>query len=267
MSILPHCRLYDGKQSTLERCAVSPEDKIAVVLAAYNEQANLALLLPRLCTVLEALGMPWEVVLVVDGNDGSKEWAERFAQGFPAGRVRVFWSPRRRGFGNALRQGFHLVSPDVTLVTTMDCDLNHRPEELPRFLEAYRQTGAQMVVGSRYMQGGRVEALPFWKRWASRLTNRALPRLAGLPLTDITSNYRLYCRALTDRLAQVSRANDFSVAAETILQAAQWGAHIVEVPIAFQRRHSGASKLPKLATTLGYLRLFAKHLWGRATAS
>lgn len=247
-----------------EQTPVLPKGKLAVVLVAYNEQANLALLLPRLRSALDALGLPWEMVLVIDGNDGSREWVAQFAQGLPPEQVKVSWSPRRRGFGNALREGFRLVSPDVSLVATMDCDLNHNPEELPRFLEAMGHGDAQVVVGSRYVDGKWVQALPWWKRWASSLTNRALPLLTGTPLTDITSNYRLYRREVTEVLARETAANDFSVAPEAILCAARRGFRLAEVPIAFQPRRYGVSKLPKVSTTLGYVRLFSTHLLRRA---
>lgn len=249
-----------------EHRAVAQPGKLAVVLAAYNERANLALLLPRLCGVLNGLGLPWEVVAVVDGRDGTCEWVMQFSQGLPPGQVRVSWSSQRRGFGNALREGFRQVSPDTVLVATMDCDLNHSPEELPRFLEAFRQGNVHVVVGSRYLGRTRVHALPWWKRWASHWTNRALPALAGLPLTDITSNYRLYCREVTDMLARESRANDFSFAPEAILLAARHGFRVAEVPISFQQRRHGVSKLPKVSTTVGYLRLFARHLLSRVVS-
>ncbi|MFN3973833.1 MAG: glycosyltransferase [Dehalococcoidia bacterium] len=244
--------------------SVPTAGKVATVLVAYNERANLVVLLPRLQRTLDALGLPWEMVLVIEGSDGSREWVDEFAQGLPGGRVKVSWVPRRRGFGNALREGFRLLSPDVSLVATMDCDLNHSPEELPRFLEAYRQTGAHVVVGSRYLNRKRVEALPWWKRWASSLTNRALPLLTGVSLTDITSNYRLYRREVVEVLAKETRANDFSFAPEAILCAARRGFLLTEVSIVFQPRRHGVSKLPKMSTTLGYLRLFAVHTLRRA---
>ncbi|GBD11954.1 Polyprenol monophosphomannose synthase [bacterium HR23] len=247
-------------------------EKVAVVLAAYNEGPNLALLLPRLRAVLDALGLPWEMVLVLDGDDGAHEWVARFAQGLLPGQVKVSWSPQRRGFGNALREGFRLVSPDAVYVATLDCDLNHSPEELPRFVEALRQGGVQVVVGSRYLNGGMVSVLPWWKRWASSLTNRALALLTGTPLTDITSNYRLYRREVVQGLAQACGANDFSFAPQVILHLARRGVRIAEVPIAFHPRRHGVSKLPKASTTLGYLRLFTVHLflrlvpWGKGKA-
>jgi dolichol-phosphate mannosyltransferase len=241
-------------------------EKIAVVLAAYNERENLLLLLPRLRQTLEAMGHPWELVMVVDGEDGTREWLTGLPQEGAPGRVTLSWSPRRRGFGRALREGFRLASPDAALVTTLDCDLNHDPEDLPRFVRALEERGAHVVVGSRYLAGGMVHTLPWWKRWASGLANRLLPTLTGLPLTDLTSNYRLYRREVAEMLAREGKANDFSFAPEALLLAARRGFRVVEVPITFSPRRYGASKLPKLATALGYLRLLALSLRVRAAS-
>ena len=68
------------------------------------------------------------------------------------------------------------------MVVTLDADLNHQPEEIPRLVEALERTGADLVVGSRDLPGSRVEGIPAWKRWLSRVVNRALSRLRGVPV-------------------------------------------------------------------------------------
>ncbi len=222
--------------------------RLATVIAALNERPNLEDLVPRLQRTLAAMdGVAATMVFVVAGDDGSDGYLDG------VGGLRVLRQRDPGGLAGAFREGFAAVGSDVDVVVTMDADLNHRPEELPRLVAALDARGADIVVGSRGVPGAVVGGVSAIKRAASRIGNAMIGLLFGDRIRDRTSGYRVYRR---DRLAQLPVAGaGFSFLPAMLLVAEQRGMTIVEEPIAFDRRRWGRSKLPIVATTVGYLRL------------
>lgn len=227
---------------------------ISVVIAAYDERENLEVLLPRLCEALPAAGEEREMVFVLAGSDGSRELVESLCAALGVERLRVIHEPEPSGLGRAFRAGFRAVSPDADVVVTMDADLNHRPEELPRLVRALRERQADIVVGSRLATGGRVEGTPRWKRLLSRSVNAVMARLYGLAVRDKTSGYRVY-RAEALRRLRFDNP-DFAFLPEILIDAARQGMKIAEEPIHFVHRVRGRSKMGIVRTSLSYVGLF-----------
>ncbi len=152
---------------------------VSLVIAAYNERENAEKLSRRIDAALRSLP-EWksEIVYVVEGRDGTKEILERLAAENSA--LRVLYNPERTGLGCAYRRGFAAVSPDSDCVVTMDADLNHQPEELPRLLRAARDRHADILVGSRFVEGGRVDGTPAWKLFLSGTLNVVMRLVFGL---------------------------------------------------------------------------------------
>lgn len=224
--------------------------RIATVIATLEERDNLAPLVRRLSDVFRALPeLHWEPVFVVAGDDGSAEYLERF------GGFRVIRQRSRGGLAEAFRAGFDAVDSEVDIVVTMDGDLNHRPEDLPRLLGRLDRLGADIVVGSRWVPGAVVDS-GSWVRWlASRVGNAVVGLLFGIGIRDRSSGFRVYRRS---RLAELPvEGSGFSFLPAMLLAAESGGMRIAEEPIAFDRRLRGRSKLPVVATALGYLRLAA----------
>lgn len=226
--------------------------KLSVVIAAYDERENVEPLTRRLDAALRALPLSgWEILFVVEGTDGTREVAERLAA--ELGRIRVLYQERPSGLGRAFRRGFAEVAADADFVLTMDADLNHQPEEIGDLLAAARD-GADIVVGSRFVAGSRIEGMPLWKRVLSGAANVGMEHVYGVLVSDKTSGFRLY-RA--DVLRSVAFVNDdFAFLPEILIRAAAAGRSIVEVPIRFVFRTHGVSKLDPRKTTRSYLRLF-----------
>jgi dolichol-phosphate mannosyltransferase len=226
--------------------------KLTVVIAAYNEEENIEALTRRLDRSLRTLpGCSWEVVFVVEGRDRTREILERLSGEIP--RVRILYRAEPSGLGNAFRRGFAAVGPDADLVVTMDADLNHQPEEIPRLIEALERTGSDIIVGSRFLPGSRVEGTPLWKRFLSGTMNFLMRYLYGLSVSDKTSGFRVYRAAA---LRQIEFTNPaFAFLPEMLIRAHQAGLRIAEEPIRFVFRTEGQSKLRILPTTLSYLSL------------
>ena len=226
--------------------------KLSAVIAAYDEEKNIEALTRRLHAVLSERGEPWELIFIIEGEDGTRAIVEELHREL-GGEIRILYNAVPAGLGAAFRRGFAAVAHDAELVLTMDADLNHQPEEIPRLLEGLRRSSADIVVGSRFVAGSEVTATPRWKRMLSGTINAWMRVLFGLPVRDQTSGFRVY-RA--DALRTLSFRNDqFAFLPEMIIRAHTTGLRIIEEPIHFIYRREGASKMKFWATSRSYLSL------------
>jgi dolichol-phosphate mannosyltransferase len=184
-------------------------------------------------------------VLVVDDNspDGTGELADRLAEESP--RVRVLHRARKEGLGPAYIAAFRaVVEAGAELVLTMDCDFSHDPADVPRLVAAAE--GADVVIGSRYVDGGGV------RNWGS--VRRAISRggclyaqiLLGAGIRDLTGGFKCYRREVLERigLERVS-SKGYAFQIETTYRAQRAGFRVVEVPIVFTDREAGRSKMSR----------------------
>ena len=154
--------------------------QLTILLPTRNEKDNLELLFPRLDFVLEGIGVSSETI-VVDGDstDGTLEMAKRHcALAFPQ---------QGAGYGLALKQGFKAASGEY--IVTLDADLSHDPKFIQRLWE--NREGVDVVVASRYCEGGAAQA-PFFRRFLSNVLNWFFSAGFGVPVTDVSSGFRLY---------------------------------------------------------------------------
>lgn len=228
--------------------------KITVVIAAYNESENIGLLTARLIAVLDGVyPSQWELIYVIDGTDGTLAAAQSFAARRP--EIRIFYQAGPRGLGSAFWKGFDAVAADTAVVVTMDADLNHQPEEIPKLVRALFERDADIVVGSRKVSGSVTEGAPFWKRALSDLVNRLMRRMMRMPVSDQTSGYRAYRYAALRKIS--FRNSGFSFLPEILMRAHALGLRIVEEPIQFVFRTAGESKMKLFPTARSYIALLA----------
>jgi dolichol-phosphate mannosyltransferase len=211
---------------------------VLVVIPTYQERENLRPVLTRLHAAV-----PDAEVLVVDdaSPDGTGELADEMAAADP--RIRVLHRPGKDGLGAAYLSGFaRALEGGYQLVVEMDADGSHAPEDLPALLDA--AADADLVLGSRYVPGGRVLNWPAHRWWISR-TGNLYSRLAlGVPIRDITGGYRVFRRQVLEELelgAVSSQGYCFQV--DVAWRAVLAGFRVREVPITFTERERGASKM------------------------
>jgi dolichol-phosphate mannosyltransferase len=219
---------------------------LTVLMPVLNERDNLALLLPRLCRVLDELGCSSEV-LVVDGgsHDGTPETAASLGA-----RVVVQGEP---GYGGALRAGFAAAAG--TFVLTLDADLSHDPDFIIKLWRARER--ADIVIASRYVRGG-VAWMPWGRSVLSRVLNRFFGFGLSLPVRDLSSGFRLHRRAAVASLAL--RGRNFEIVEEVLVKAYAAGWRVIEVPFTYFPRARGASHARVVRFGLDLLRAFV-HLW------
>lgn len=227
-----------------------------VVVPTYEEADNLETLVR--CARAAA---PAADLLVVDdaSPDGTGELAERLASA--DGQVFVLHRAGKAGLGSAYRAGFGWgLDRGYEAFVEMDADLSHDPADLPRLLRALE--GADLVVGSRYVQGGAVRDWPRLRRWLSSWGNRYVQIVTGIPVRDATSGYRAFRRAVLEALVLISlRSDGYCFQVETALRSWRAGFRVVEIPITFVERREGASKISRRIVVEAVMRTAG---WGLA---
>jgi dolichol-phosphate mannosyltransferase len=213
---------------------------IWIIVPTYNEHENVG---PIVTAILGAV--PEAHVLIVDdaSPDGTGKIADEMAARNPA--IAVLHRQAKEGLGRAYVAAFkHLLAGQAEIVVQIDADFSHPVRYLPSILEPLRAGSADMVLGSRYVKGGQI---PRWKL-LRRLVSRGGSVFAGvvllLPFRDLTGGYKAW-RADALRAIDLDRlhAGGYAFQIETTFKARLAGARIVEVPITFEERRAGQSKM------------------------
>lgn len=214
--------------------------RITVVTPTYNEAENL----PKLVSALFSL--PLEVsILVVDDNspDGTGRIADELALKFP-GRVEVMHRPGKMGLRSAYLNGFQkLLSGDTQAIVQMDADFSHDPAALVEMMKKLET--CDMVLGSRYVQGGSVDKdWPQWRKNLSAFANFYARSILRLPFHDVTTGYRLWKR---ETLLQIPfekiQSSGYVFLVEMVYLTHCLEFKIGEAPIYFADRRFGKSKM------------------------
>jgi dolichol-phosphate mannosyltransferase len=208
-----------------------------VVMPTYNERENLE----RVVTGVRHLGH--EVLIVDDASpDGTGELADDLAAADPA--VRVLHRERKLGLGSAYEDAFRIgLREGSRLFVEMDADGSHRSADLNPIIDAARGSGG-LAIGSRYIRGGSIVGWPFHRLLLSRGANVYCRTLLRLRVRDCTSGFRCYTRDLLASMkldAIVSQGYSFQI--EMVHRTVRLGYPVVEVPIRFEDRVAGASKV------------------------
>jgi dolichol-phosphate mannosyltransferase len=221
-----------------------------VVIPTYNEAESVVEVLDR---VLQAEPRA-EVLVVDDGSpDGTAELVQKRAQGEP--RVHLMERSGKQGLGAAYRAGFGWgLERGYDALVEMDADLSHPPERLPALLDGL--ASADLVIGSRYVSGGRTVNWSRTREAISRGGNTYVRLALGVPVHDSTAGYRAYRREVLEELpVEAVRSNGYCFQVEMVHKAWQEGFRVVEVPITFTERASGVSKMSRQIVAEALLRV------------
>ncbi len=235
--------------------------KITVVLPTYNEAENL----PKMIDALTALAIEDFSILIVDDNspDGTGKIADEIAAKRPD--VSVLHRPGKQGLGTAYIQGFReALAHGADAVQQMDCDFSHSPSYIPQMIETMKNCDCDIVIGSRYIKGGRLDErwgigrkLLSW--WANSVYVRMILHTKA---KDATGGFRLWKREVLEGmdLSRI-RSNGYVFQVETIYVAEKLGYTSTEIPIYFEDRRLGQSKMSFRVQSEAALRVW--QVWGR----
>lgn len=235
---------------------------IAIVIPTYNEIDNIANLIDQI------LALPVEAhIVIVDDNspDGTGQLIDRIAAAEP--RVHPVHRPAKLGLGTAHIAGMrHAFALDCDPIATMDADFSHDPSYLPAMLE--QLSGCDVVIGSRYVQGGGMQGRNLKLRLVSWGANVYARSMLGIKAHDCTSGYRVYRRRVLESLnldEVFSNGYSFLIEMLFLCQSHDW--RISEVPIEYTDRRTGTSKISRTEiyrATYTVLRLTGRR-WRAAT--
>lgn len=243
-------RLPNDREPPGEALAGPPALRLTVVIPTYNEADNL----PAMAAALFALPLPWLQLLIVDDNspDGTGAVADQLAQTYnqPTGagwpRVRVIHRTGKGGLGTAYVAGMQQALADgADYVVQMDADFSHSPDYIPQMLGVMLATNADVIIGSRYVPGGTLdEGWELGRRLLSWWANYYVRMILGLRIRDMTAGFKLWKRqALLDLGLEKVRSNGYSFQVEMAYLCEKLGYRLIEIPIHFEDRRIGQSKL------------------------
>ena len=230
------------------------QPRTLVILPTYNERATIGAVLDG----LTATGTQLDILVVDDGSpDGTGAIVRERSEADP--HIRLVERPRKSGLASAYAVGFdRAIAEGYDLAVEMDSDLSHRPEELPRLLEAAQRH--HLVIGSRYVPGGSVTNWSRARVALSKAGNLYARFCLGFGVHDATSGFRVYRReALEEITATPITSDGYGFQIELVYRAWNLGLSVGEAPISFREREHGQSKISRRIVVEA---LWLVTLWG-----
>lgn len=237
--------------SDASESGAEPRDapELSIVLPVYNEAENIT---PVLRGLASAVRTPHETIVVYDFDEDTTVPVVRALQP-QMPELRLERNALGRGVLAAMRAGIASARGELVLISMADG--SDEPEVVDRMV-ALARAGADVVAASRYMRGGRQIGGPRLKTLLSRVAGLTLHWIAGYPIHDATSNFRLYRRSFLERVTIESRAG-FELALELTVKAQRAGLRLAEVPTTWRDRTAGTSRFELRRWLPQYLRWYA----------
>jgi dolichol-phosphate mannosyltransferase len=213
--------------------------QILVGLPVINELSNLKILIPQL---LEYLGDRGSIICIDDNStDGTKEWFDDLMK--KCSNIYYIRNSKKVGLGNAYRQAMHFaIHNNFEWFQQMDSDFSHRVSDLNKFDEV--SNSADVIIGSRYVRGGKIENWPFKRRFLSLGGSLYARIILGCPVNDLTGGFNRTRISVLKYINLASvQSNGYSFQIELKYKAFKKGFRLKEVPITFTDRVDGSTKM------------------------
>jgi dolichol-phosphate mannosyltransferase len=231
---------------------VTNGQQIAIILPTYCEAENIA-------DIIQSIRMLKldSTLLVID--DSSPDETENIVKDLQKQNKNILLlkRPHKMGLGTAITDGFRFLlalPKPPQFIVTMDADFSHNPQDIPRILKI-AEDGCDLVIGSRYCNEGKVKGWNFTRILISRVANKLTGLLIKLPLNDFTSGFRCYSKDYIIKALPQLHSETYEIQIETLRQAKLQDSKIGEMPIVFENRKRGKSKL-----TLTEITAFSKYI-------
>ncbi|MGO9888731.1 MAG: polyprenol monophosphomannose synthase [Solirubrobacteraceae bacterium] len=218
-------------------------EQVWVVIPTYNEAANIEGIVRTAAAELDRVAPGAYRILIVDDNspDGTGQIADRLSAAQP--QVEVMHRAAKTGLGHAYLAGFaRALSGGAELVIEMDADFSHDPRYLGPMLDAAKE--ADLVLGSRYVEGGGVEDWGLLRRLISRGGGFYARKILGVQIHDLTGGFKCNHRRVLETIQlETIRAEGYVFQIEVTYRALRAGFRVKEIPIVFRDRSVGSSKM------------------------
>lgn len=215
--------------------------EIGIILPTYREAENIH----KLIDDIESLKLNCSILVIDDSSpDKTREIVEEKQKKF--GNITLYIRPKKSGLGSAITDGFRFflsLKKVPKYVVTMDADYSHNPQAIPQLLSNMNESDFGIVIGSRYIKGGKIVGWPFTRKIVSRTANFVARLSLGLKLHDCTSGFRCYSSKFLKATISNFHSQTYEIQIETIRQATLKKFSVKETPILFVNRKQGKSKL------------------------
>jgi len=237
---IPQAIMKDAIKPGPETPSQAGLPELSVVVPTFNERDNVTVLYRRLEATLA--GMPWEVVFVDDNSpDGTWEVVRGLARKDP--RVRCIRRIGRRGLSGACIEG--ILASSAPYAAVIDADLQHDETQLPKMVALLQGGKAELVVGSRYIEGGSADSFNKQRAGASQLATEVARRVLKVEIADPMSGFFMIRRDRFEQLAPQLSTQGFKILLD-IVASAQGKLRAIEIPYTFGSRQHGESKLDSM---------------------
>ncbi|XP_059177046.1 dolichol-phosphate mannosyltransferase subunit 1-like [Physella acuta] len=221
---------------------MADKNKYSVLLPTYEERNNLPLIVWLLVKYFSESGYDYEIIIIDDGSpDGTLDVAKELQRIY--GDKKIILRPREKklGLGTAYIHGIKNATGNFIII--LDADLSHHPKFIPEFIKKQAEKDYDVVTGTRYVGSGGVFGWDLKRKLISRGANLVTQILLRPGVTDLTGSFRLYKKAVLEKLIQSCVSKGYVFQMEMIIRARQYGFSVAEVPITFVDRVYGESKL------------------------
>lgn len=239
---------------------------LVILIPTYNEATTIAELLIALNSERITANLNYDLIVV---DDNSPDGTAGIVDSLSLPWVRIIRRPKKTGLGEAYRAGFSevLLNSNYTHVVTMDADGSHRVADLIAMLDILQklQSKRVMIMGTRWMSGGRVVNWPKYRQLLSKFGTKYAKLGLGIALDDLTGGFRIYSSELLNALnLSDMKTTGYCFQIEMACAAFKSGAEVIQVPITFVERHHGKSKMTSgiALEAFGYVTMAGiKRIW------
>jgi glycosyltransferase involved in cell wall biosynthesis len=237
---------------------------VAVMLPTYNEVENIE----NLIHDIQSLNLDLTIAVIDDSSpDGTADIVRKLQKKRP-GKIHLVSRSDKLGLGTAITDGFKfLLSLDKPprYIIAMDADYSHNPKDIPKLVEVARE-GYDLVIGSRYLDGGEVVGSSLTRRLISRLANVVAGVIVRARMHDCTSGFRCYSKRYIRNVLPSLHSQTYEIQIETVKQARLNGFKIKEIPITFVNRKRGKSKLTAMESQ-AFITYIVRAMLGNSVSS
>jgi dolichol-phosphate mannosyltransferase len=215
--------------------------EIGILLPTYKEADNIS----NLIDDIENLHLNAQILVIDDSSPDKTQAIVREKQTHYK-NILLCIRPQKSGLGTAITDGFKFflsLERPPKYVFTMDADYSHNPYDIPKLLMCMRESECAIVIGSRYVKGGKIEGWPFTRKIISKTANTIAKFSLGLKLKDCTSGFRCYSTHFLRAAISNLHSHTYEIQIETIRQATLKHFNVKETPVLFVNRKVGKSKL------------------------
>jgi dolichol-phosphate mannosyltransferase len=232
--------------------------EIGVILPTYGEAENIS----KLIDDIENLKLDASILVIDDSSpDGTAQIVVEKQTQYP--NIVLYNRLKKTGLGTAITDGFKIFlsgKQPPKYVFTMDADYSHNPQDIPILLATMRDCSCGIVIGSRYVKGGRIAGWPFTRKIISKTANLIARASLSLKLKDCTSGFRCYSTKFLEETIGNLHSHTYEIQIETVRQASLRKFNVKETPILFVNRKRGKSKL-SWTEIRSYLSYTMKAVW------